>query len=78
METFKQVCDLRPKVNHRFDSVLSSHLGKAQRTVTMEQDLENYDFGLEDANGKILKTTTDNFKSKNATNVTMHPLKQEI
>ena len=29
----------------------------------MEQNLENYDFGLEDANWKILKETTDNFKS---------------
>ena len=40
----------RPKVNDKFDSVWSNHLAKTQHTLAMEQNLENYDFGLKDAN----------------------------
>ena len=50
----------RPKVNDEFDSVWSNHLGKAQHTVAMEQNLESSYFGLNDANVKILKKNTDN------------------
>ena len=46
-------------MNDKFYSVCSNHLGKTQHTVAMEQNLENYDFGLEDEDGKILKKTTD-------------------
>ena len=54
-------CDYwRPKVNDKFDSVLGNHLGKTQHRLAMEQDPENYDFGLKDANVKILKKNTDN------------------
>ena len=35
-------------------------MGKAQHTLAMEQTLKNYDFGLKDANLKILKKNTDN------------------
>ena len=52
-------CDYwRPKVNYKFDPVRSNNFGKTQHTG-MEQNLENYDFGLNDANGKILKKNTD-------------------
>ena len=30
-------------------------MGKTQHTVAMDRNLENYDFGLKDANVKILK-----------------------
>ena len=43
----------RPK-----DSVWSNHLGWTQHTVAMEQNIENYDFGLKDANVNILKKNT--------------------
>ena len=36
-------------------------MGKTQHTVAMDRNLENYDFGLKDANVKILKKkNTDN------------------
>ena len=47
-------------------------MGKTQHTVAMEQNLENYDFGLKDANVKILKNTDD------VMNVTMHLPMQDI
>ena len=48
----------RPKVNDKFDSVWNNILDKAQHTVAMEQNLENYDLGLNNANVKILKKNT--------------------
>ena len=46
-------CDYRrPKVNDKFDSVWSNNLGKTQHVVEMEKNLENSDFGLNDANVK--------------------------
>ena len=34
--------------------------GQSTTTVSMEQTLKNYEFGLKDANGKILQKKTDN------------------
>ena len=50
----------RPNVNKKFDSIWGNKLGKTQHTVAMDRNLENYDFGLKDANVKILKKNTDN------------------
>ena len=50
-------CDnWRPIVNYKFDSVWSIHLDTAQRTLAMEEQMDNYEFGLNDANVKIMKT----------------------
>ena len=38
----------RPKVNEKFDFVRNSNWGKAQHTVAMEQNLD--EFGLKNAN----------------------------
>ena len=54
-----------PIANPKFSPVLGKHLGKAQHTGAMEQTLENYDFGLKDANVKILKKTTDKIVKPN-------------
>ena len=43
-------------------------MGKAQHTMTMEQNLENYEFGLKDANVKIVKKNTDNVIKSNKCN----------
>ena len=58
----------RPKANDKFDSVWSNHLDKTQHTLAMEQNLENYDFGLKDANVTILKKTTGNVIKSNKCN----------
>ena len=58
----------RPKFNDKFYSVWSSHLGKTQHKVAMEQNLENYDFGLKDANVTILKKTPGNVIKSNKCN----------
>ena len=43
-------------------------MGKAQHTLAMEQILENYDFGLNDANVKILRKNTTNVIKSNKCN----------
>ena len=58
----------RPKVN----SVLSNHLGKAQHTVAMEEQMDNDDFDLKDVNVKLIKRTTDNVIKPNKCNHTGH------
>ena len=40
-------------------AVLSNHLGKAEHKVANEQ-MENYYFGIKDANVKVIKKQTDN------------------
>ena len=64
----------KPNIIDEFDSVLSNHLGKAQHTVTMEQ-MEIYDFGLDDANVKIPKSNKCNqcvFASSRASDLMRH------
>ena len=51
----KKVDTWRPKVNYKFESVCSNPLGKAQRTVAMEQTLDNRDFDLKEANVKMVE-----------------------
>ena len=50
---------MRNKFNDKFDSVLSNNLGKAQHTMAMEQNLDNYDSGLKDVNVKIPKKNAE-------------------
>ena len=47
----------RPKVNEKFDLVWNSNWGKAQHTVAMEQNLD--EFGLKNANVKIWKNNAE-------------------
>ena len=55
-------------VNYEFDSVLSNHLGRAQHTVAMEEQMDYCDFVSKDANVKILRKTTDNVIKSNKCN----------
>ena len=55
-------------VNHKFDSVWINHLGRAQHTVTMEEQMDYCDFVSKDANVKILKKTTENVIKSNKCN----------
>ena len=64
-----KICDYwRPKVNDEFNSVWNKKWGKTQHTVAMEHNLEDYDFGLKDANVKSLKKNTDNVIKPNRCN----------
>ena len=64
-----KICDYwRPKVNDEFNSVWNKKWGKTQLTVAMEHNLEDYDFGLKDANVKSLKKNTDNVIKPNKCN----------
>ena len=56
------------KVNDKFYSVSNNNLGKTQHTVAMEENLENYDFGLKDVNGKIQQEKTGSVIKSNKCN----------
>ena len=69
----------RPNVNKKFDSIWGNKLGKTQHTVAMDRNLENYDFGLKDANVKILKKIlTMSLSHINVTNATILLLRHAI
>ncbi len=54
-------------------------MGKTQHTVAMDRNLENYDFGLKDANVKILKKIlTMSLSHINVTNATILLLRHAI
>ena len=55
-------------VNYKFDSVWSNHLGTAQHTVAMKEQMNYCDFVSKDANVKILKKTIDNVVKSNQCN----------
>ena len=57
----------RPNVNYKFYSVSFNHLGKAQHTVAINP-MESYEFGLKDANIKLLKKMTGNVIKSNKCN----------
>ena len=50
----------RPIVDDKFGSVISNNFGNTQYMVAMEQNLRNQEFGLKDANVKIMNRNTDN------------------
>ena len=55
-------------MNNFTQLALAKHLGKAHNTEVMDQHLENDDFGLKDANGKILKDKAGSFIKSNKCN----------
>ena len=67
MKVCHRTCDnRRPKCNCKFYSVWSNLLGRAPRTLAMEEQMDNY--GLKDANIKSPQKKTDNVTKSNKCN----------